>query len=299
MNGIAGKVRTAGVELRNQIGEIQQVIQDTQDEIDWLSNSPLPAAEIKARVTADIAERGARFFAEQQKGQVIYSGAVDELLTFQAHSDPFAEGVTIANTPIKAAPVLCWLFPDQLAARIGESLDNCELSFASGPPSGERPHLIEAATARLLILENQEEDLITEGEGIGLEIARREDANPAVILGAYEAHVYKFRGFPHIGNYHVSEIESDESLSRTEILTRARHALPSDWLAEYELESIEILGLNNDDILDDDEATSHAKPRTTARRTARQKQFQSPAFEKSAIEAGALRKDLGIETPEE
>jgi hypothetical protein len=77
-------------------------------------------------------------------------------------------------------PLLAWLFKDLIAQRLREAIASA--NYTPGPPMAERAPLLKALDRKLWDVELEEEHLIEQAEGQGIEIARRPDARPEVIL---------------------------------------------------------------------------------------------------------------------
>lgn len=269
---------TATAAIRAHVAEVREQIAAISEEIVFYESAPLPKSEIVERAAAAVDREAAKFIAFAQVGDLVHRGEVAGLLELTGQTQVIAPGSPIAGINVKISPLLAWLFGSAIKDRLTAAIEQGEIDFAEGPPSAEKPELIRSARARLHALGVEEEGLIEQAEAVSIEIARRPDVDPAVVLGAYEVSLYKFKAVPVSGDYHFGEVESDEPLARSAIESRARHALPAQWLAANELESIEILEpLDSDDILDDGDDV--LLPRATTPRASRRKQFISKGFE--------------------
>jgi hypothetical protein len=82
---------------------------------------------------------------------------------------------------------LLWLFPSEIKARIAKELkQHYKETDSVGITTESRNKRLKEIAAAVLNLEIAEEKLIQDGEAVGLEIDRRPDANPAVVLGVIE-----------------------------------------------------------------------------------------------------------------
>ncbi|GAA0595526.1 hypothetical protein [Caenispirillum bisanense] len=81
-------------------------------------------------------------------------------------------------------PLMAWLFGDALKEAYGRVIRE---RLGAGIPEAERQKRLAAARAKRLQLEIREEAIIAEAEAAGLDILRRGDADPAVVLGMVEA----------------------------------------------------------------------------------------------------------------
>lgn len=281
------QLATAG--FHHDLQDLRARIAEAVDEIAWIESAPLPKDEIAERLAAAVDREAARFEAGH-RGQLIH-GDIDGVL--------IASSVNVINAPggtgsgvgtLDVGPMLCWLLPDHVKARLATAVD--ALDFESGPPLDQRPGLSADAQQRKHAMEVEEECMTCEGEEAGLDVPRRADADPAVILGAHEVHVYKFKAVPKHGEYHFAEIEADEMLTRGEIMTRARHALPDEWTVQHELESIEILEpIDSGDILPGDDLIQQ-QPAQRARARPARKMVASPYLESGGLNDPALRSEL-------
>lgn len=290
---IAEKFTAGAAALQREVDEIRQQIAATRDEVDWIENAPLDREEVKQRVAAAVTRAGAAFLENARLGDVVHRGEIAELLEIQGRANLISDAA-IAGLDIKLAPLLCWLMPDPVTQRICAAIDGGEIAFESGPPTAERPALIEAARERLFSLECDEEQLISDAEEAGIEIGRRADASPEVILDAHEVSLYRYKAVPKCGEFHSGEVESDEPLTRTEILQLAEQDLPAEWLAKHELEGIDILEpLDSDDVVPD--GTEHLLRKSRPPRGSKQRRkrvFQSQDMRSRAAEKGAITKAI-------
>lgn len=292
---LAKEFTATAAAIHEHVAEVREQIAAISEEIAWYQSAPLPKLEIVERAAAAVDREATKFIAEAQVGDLVHRGEVAELLELTGRTEVVAPGSPIAGVNIKISPLLAWLFSSTIKDRLAEAIEQGEIDFAEGPPQAERTALIQSARARLHALGLEEEALIEQAEAVGIEIARRPDAAPDVILCAREVSVYRFKASPVSGEYFFGEVESDEPLTRSEITARARHALPSEWLAQFELESIEILErLDSEDIIDDGDDV--LLPRATTPRSpkrGRTKQFTSKGFE-ADLEKAAIERDLVV-----
>lgn len=288
----APKFTAAAAAVHRQISEIREQISGIVDEIQWLENAPPPHAEVEARAHLAVDREAATFVDEAKLGDLIHRGEVAELLNLFGRAEIVSPGATIAGARIGLAPALCWLFGDSIKAKLTKALQGGELDFEAGPPTVERPRLIGAARDRLRALEIEEENIILEAEQAGVEIARRADVDPALILNAHEIHVYKFKAEPILGEIYFGEIESDERLTLKEILAQARRAIPDTWLAEHQLEAVVCLERqDSEDILPCIGLAEDMQPRTQQRKPSRKRSHISPGFGPDS-EKEAIKRDL-------
>ena len=250
MKNVADKIRGAESAVRKQLDELHQAISDTKQEIDWIQSSPPPRDETLLRLATSIDAEATRFFSGATNGELIHEGRIGEFLrsATDSHSNHMLPGF------------FCWLLGDELKARVAAAFGGDGLDFEEGPPTTERPELIAAAQQRLLALEREEEGLIEQAEAAGFEIIRRADADPAIVLDAQPVHRYRFKATAKDCDEFRGAVESDETLSRSAIESRARHMLPRGWIEKNKLFSLELLDidLSGDIVADDEEPLSEA-----------------------------------------
>src|SRR5699024_675008 len=77
---------------------------------------------------------------------------------------------------------MCWLDPDRMKAHLVAELDAQAPDICSTQTEAERQKALAGKQKQLDKLEHNEESLICEAEAAGLEIARRPDARPEIVL---------------------------------------------------------------------------------------------------------------------
>jgi hypothetical protein len=160
-----GEAIAAAVErTRDSISALQSRLQN-------ISDAPPPKAEDKRRAAALVAERGKR-------GRPRYDSRSDRLAI--EHVDPQTQDIhTAVNDFVN---VLAWFAPDLLLAAYTRDIDEApERAHALLPE--ERSRRLAELSGQLETLERSEEALIEQAAAAGIEIARREDASPAAVLG--------------------------------------------------------------------------------------------------------------------
>lgn len=292
MSELAKKFTAAAATLQRQIDETRVQIAATYEEIDWLKSAPPPKVEVVELACAAIDLEAADFVSSARWGGFVHAGEIGELFEMSGRTEIIVPGSPIAGMHLRAAPLFAFLFGAELKEKLAAAIEQGTVDFEEGPAMGDRPALIESARDRLFAMETEEESLIEEAAAAGIEIARRASADPAVILGAYEAHCYRFRAHPVDGEYFYGEVEVGEMLTRDEIVARATDAVPAEWRAQYQLESIEVIEpLDSEDIIEDGD--DDQQPRATTRRASRRKQFISKGFEPDQ-EKAAIERDLVV-----
>ncbi len=173
-------------QMRGEVDKLRTEIEAVQGEIEWTKSAPLPRGEVKNLLNAWISEQGEKF-----PGSQVVSGAVTnhrvniDVLSLSGRMDGRAtEGFVTGFAHTDLAPLMCYLLGDVLRERLSAEL--AQVDYQPGPPAAERPGLIEKLEADLLAQEVVEERLVVEAEAAGLEIPRRLDCNPEVVLDFQE-----------------------------------------------------------------------------------------------------------------
>lgn len=232
--------------LVRDLTDLRHRILDVKSEISWLVSAPPPKDELHERISSGIDYAASQFDFSALAGELLHRGKMGDLFKITAHSAVINGMVSLS---FDMSPLLCRLFSDEIKNWLSTELNI--LNYEPGPPTVERPALIDAIRDRLHTLETEEEALISDAEKAGLDVARRTDADPGIILNAHSVHAYKYKVSPKHGDYFYGEIESDTQLTRAEIRTRTRHALPNEWTDAHKIERIEIIEpANQADILD-------------------------------------------------
>lgn len=175
--------------LDQGVNNVRDEIAQMLEELDWLETSLVPRDELKARITAAVGEEQRRSDSacmlralaipiKDKYNTASFGGMfeVDTRATYVGGTNP-----AIMPVQVKLAPMFAWLFGDELTKNIHAKVD--ALEYRPGPPMAERPARRAQLLATLRELEVKEEALICTGEEAGLVIARRADADPAVVLG--------------------------------------------------------------------------------------------------------------------
>lgn len=169
------------------IPKLRAEIEACRDEMNWLNVAQVPQDELKERATNSCRELAARFDAPRSLGMFANPGAgFFELISMfrtnarvVIHGMPNESSVTSANSD-DVGPMIACVMGDSLVQRMHAEIDH--LDYRPGPPTIERPARLAELKATLRTLEQQEEALICQAEEAGVCIARRGDADPAVIL---------------------------------------------------------------------------------------------------------------------
>jgi hypothetical protein len=94
-----------------------------------------------------------------------------------------APGSTLAAPSGSASGLLCWLFHDRIVESLAPVLEQLIGRLPAGVSSEDREQRISELTARLLLLEHQEEALISSAASAGIELARRPYCSGWALLG--------------------------------------------------------------------------------------------------------------------
>ncbi|WP_165967362.1 hypothetical protein [Luteimonas aestuarii] len=155
------------------VADIRQRIGELQLELDAQRRAPLSDDEAAEKATAMIAAHAA-------------GAQTDRILSHLIHASTSArigwpvdqDGSSIEPS---AFDLFCALEPKRMHELLKKLIKGSD--HLRGPAQGERAERIEALTAELREAEIEEEALITQAEVSGLNVHRRPDADPAIILG--------------------------------------------------------------------------------------------------------------------
>lgn len=258
---ITSTLQKVSATLDRDLTDLRQRVQETKDEIEWIGSAPPLKDEAIKRVDAAVDCAASKFDFSGSARDLLDGNGIGDLLKVTSNAQVVVDdGFGVAKVSQDLGPMLAWLLTDALKMRLCTAIE--ELNYEAGPPADERPALLAGARERLHSLEAEEENLISDAENAGMDVQRRADADPAIILNAHSVHVYRFKISPVHGEYFHGEIESAEPLKRSDIKARARHALPRAWLDAHEIERIEIIG-DQSDVIDGDEPDPEDGPRHT------------------------------------
>jgi len=157
------------------LAEIRTRIYDTRQKITEIENQALTADEIQASVIKAVDWWAAR----------VDHGWLGTNIANSRHIDHNMLTAACAGEEDKVACLLAWLHGDELKAKLLASA----LPFAaeSGMAADQRSERIRELEADLHRLEVDEERIVTGLEDRGIEVFRRPDADPAIILAAADA----------------------------------------------------------------------------------------------------------------
>ena len=171
-----------------KINKLREEIQQVNEELKWLKESPITKEEFKARVVdwvqiaannADDAERRLTYLRHPDASA--HRSAMLEIST-RAHI-PGGTHPTVAPVEFSIAPQLTWLFGEQIKQTLLAKID--AMDYVPGLPLAERPARRQQLLQNRRVLEEKEEALICESEEANAPVYRRAEADPAVVL-AYD-----------------------------------------------------------------------------------------------------------------
>lgn len=174
--------------LHQDVDQLRDEIEQVREELEWLASSSVPRDELKERITAAVASEKRSAGADGVLRALAiptpdaYCATFDDM--FKVQTNVFLRGgdkPDVRPVEVVLSPVLAWLLGDELTKNLHAKVD--ALQYTPGPPMAERPARRAQLLATLRQLEEKEEALICTGEAAGLWIARRGDADPAVVLG--------------------------------------------------------------------------------------------------------------------
>lgn len=155
--------------VRREIGRLNS-------ELEAVRLAPVPASERKAHVREFIQRKA---IAPSVTGRCGGDVAIDLMPPI---------GLDLKG-PISTAGVeglITWLFGDLIVEKLEQQID-AETDHAAALSSEDRERAIRDIERKIVAVERDEEALIAEGIGMGLELLRRPEASPEAILGICEA----------------------------------------------------------------------------------------------------------------
>ncbi|MBS7243181.1 MAG: hypothetical protein KIG98_02385 [Comamonas sp.] len=169
-----------------KINKLREQIQQVNEELNWLDGAPLPKDEFKARVVAWVDHMASSLKDAEGSLASFRRPDVDsrnsKMLNISSRIHVHGgEHSTVAPFEVSLAPQLAWLFGDQIKEVLLTKVD--AMDYVPGLPMAERPERRKQLLQNRRVLEEKEEALICESEEAQLPVFRREDADPAVVLG--------------------------------------------------------------------------------------------------------------------
>lgn len=169
-------------DLAAQLAELREQISEARGRLELCSEGALPKADYLQRLHAWIDGRAAEF----ERGLEFQTSA---LRTPDAREGPHfgllpVRGAGAASFEVVAAAdasgLICWHAGSALKDRLAKVIEAAP--YQEGPPLAERARLRREVDAELNGLELAEEKLICEAEEVGLDLPRRPDVRPEIVL---------------------------------------------------------------------------------------------------------------------
>lgn len=151
---------------------IRQQINAKRSELHALASMPLTPPEVEARVDGLIADWAEQFDTSWLGRQIAAPGPLA--------SDDDLLGVAMAGSRVKPAPLLATLMPAELRRLMVDAA--MEHAGVASPTEAERISRQREIEQALHELEIDEERVVCQLEAAGVEVFRRPDADPSVIL---------------------------------------------------------------------------------------------------------------------
>lgn len=168
-----------------KVNKLREQILQTREEIEWVATAPVPREDFKAQVLRWVDAMAAKA-VEAESSLFALRSCQPALLSV---ADPFRMQTSVSITgerpnvvPVKfsLSPMLAWAFGDLIKASLLAKVD--AMDYVPGLPLAERPQRLKHLKEQLLQLEEKEEALICQAEAARVQIYRRADINPAVVL---------------------------------------------------------------------------------------------------------------------
>ena len=173
------------MKFQQNIQKLRDQIQQLNEEVEWVSTAPVTREELKERVLAWVdsmatrAESAAIGLNDLRSPRPhTFNGA--DLLKVETRVVSIEGKTGVSPLKFSLAPQLTWLLGDAIKDSLLAKVD--AMDYVPGLPMDERPARLAQLKQELRALEQKEEALICEAEANNLQIYRRADADPAVIL---------------------------------------------------------------------------------------------------------------------
>lgn len=161
----------------DEIENKRLAIGNIKAEIDWLAGSPIPPDDLRKRVKAHVDMQAGAYLANAPLMSIPAPGSgVEAVRNFLNYSVS-----EVGHGRPLVSEFMCFAMGDALVEKICAAVE--ANGVACGPALADRRTSLEKLKKELFDLECREEDLICQAEQIGLDIARREDADPMAVLG--------------------------------------------------------------------------------------------------------------------
>jgi hypothetical protein len=175
--------------LKN-LDELRAELENINDELHWLENSPIPLADAMINIGGFIKNNTSSegiehfFYNRSVAGKQIFDAKVNLNEEVRVR-----EGYIIgANGLADLSIMLCSLLGSSIQPILEDMAKNAAKEIKSGPPLAERSQLKIDLLKKKHAVEVEEEQLICSAEELGLYgFYRREDCNPEIVLMTTEA----------------------------------------------------------------------------------------------------------------
>lgn len=170
------------ISLKDQVASLRNKISELQLQRDQIENARLPVPDATKRICDWIDQQSNLF--DTTILDMFSSPTDSEANLFNIESKvqlTNVEGQLVgmyANANI--GPLMCYLFNKPLKETISSHISS--LSSEVGPPTKERPSLIEKIDSQIHSLEIEEETLIVKAKSNGIQISRHPNFNPEIVL---------------------------------------------------------------------------------------------------------------------
>lgn len=180
-------IHKATSDVSNAISSLRDEIMALREEREWLETGPLPKSEFIERICSSIDLASESFDSQPPIASALHADRngnheLSYLFRINGTTNGYATG-NVAHGDINAniGPMLCFFFGDQIKEKLLTTVE--KMDYQEGPPDAERAALIANIDMRIHDLEVEEESIIETAESVGIEIMRRPDCNPAIVLG--------------------------------------------------------------------------------------------------------------------
>lgn len=183
MKNLQATLREAREAVEKSLHALRSQIAEKQTEIARIEDAPVPLAEAKRRIHELIDGEAARFNPDYRLSDLLSAaGGSSDLLSVGVTAWPDQSGTAHGNAEI--GPLMAWLFGDEVKARLEQHLK--QSGYEAGLTPKARAEKVGKLRDEIRALEIEEEALVVEAEEAGLEVYRRPDADPLIVLEAVE-----------------------------------------------------------------------------------------------------------------
>jgi len=164
-----GKIRALFAGANSDLEQIRAEIGELKRQREEVINTSLPKAEALERLVEFVDSEADSFGAEYR---FLNAAATPDAAPQDIGAFEIGRGDT--------GPLLCWLFGETIKERLSELVE--QTKYNEGIPAAEREAAAAEIDRRLLALETEEEEIITSAETAGMDIPRRGDCDPRIVL---------------------------------------------------------------------------------------------------------------------